>query len=142
MEDQVHITAKGRHHASGEISCVLDETSKSLGLYGSREISERHRHRYEFNNEFRQVLTEKGMLLAGLSPDGHLVEVVGARPPLVCGMPIPSRIQEPPGPSSSPVLRLCKSGTDPYGSLTTICPPGSSGRRFHFKQVGGTFYDL
>ena len=55
---------------------MLDEASKSFGLYGSPEISERHRHRYEFNNEFRQVLTEKGMLLAGLSPDGHLVEVV------------------------------------------------------------------
>ena len=76
MEDQVHITAKGGTMRLGKYPCVLDETSKSLGLYGSREISERHRHRYEFNNEFRQVLTEKGMLLAGLSPDGHLVEVV------------------------------------------------------------------
>ena len=76
MEDQVNVTAKGGTMRLGKYPCVLDEASKSFGLYGSREISERHRHRYEFNNEFRQVLTEKGMLLAGLSPDGHLVEVV------------------------------------------------------------------
>ena len=76
MPDQVGITAKGGTMRLGKYPCVLDESSKAFGLYGSREISERHRHRYEFNNKFRQVLTEKGMLLAGLSPDGHLVEVV------------------------------------------------------------------
>ena len=76
MPDQVGITAKGGTMRLGKYPCVLDESSKAFGLYGSREISERHRHRYEFNNKFRQVLTEKGMLLAGLSPDSHLVEVV------------------------------------------------------------------
>lgn len=76
MPDQVGITAKGGTMRLGKYPCILDESSRAFGLYGSREISERHRHRYEFNNKFRQVLTEKGMLLAGLSPDGHLVEVV------------------------------------------------------------------
>lgn len=76
MPDQVGITAKGGTMRLGKYPCVLDESSKAFGLYGSREISERHRHRYEFNNKFRQVLTKKGMLLAGLSPDGHLVELV------------------------------------------------------------------
>ena len=60
----------------GKYPCVLTEGSRAQGLYGCSEISERHRHRYEFNNEFRQMLTEKGLLLAGLSPDGLLVEVV------------------------------------------------------------------
>ena len=44
--------------------------------YGAREISERHRHRYEFNNDYRQALTTHGLTLSGLSPDGRLVETV------------------------------------------------------------------
>ena len=76
MEDQVNITAKGGTMRLGKYPCVLTEGSRAQGLYGCSEISERHRHRYEFNNEFRQMLTEKGLLLAGLSPDGLLVEVV------------------------------------------------------------------
>lgn len=76
MPDQVNITAKGGTMRLGKYPCILDQTSKAYVLYGSQEISERHRHRYEFNNEFREALTSKGLLLAGLSPDGHLVEVV------------------------------------------------------------------
>ena len=44
--------------------------------YGEREITERHRHRYEFNNDYRELLQEKGLTLSGLSPDGRLVEAV------------------------------------------------------------------
>ena len=76
MPDQVNITAKGGTMRLGQYPCILDEGCKSYGLYGSREISERHRHRYEFNNQFRQTLTDKGLLLAGLSPDQRLVEIV------------------------------------------------------------------
>jgi CTP synthase len=45
-------------------------------MYGTRVIHERHRHRYEFNNGYRQLLQEKGLVLSGLSPDGKLVEIV------------------------------------------------------------------
>ena len=76
MPDQVNITAKGGTMRLGQYPCVLREGCKANSLYGSREISERHRHRYEFNNQFRQALTEKGLLLAGLSPDQRLVEIV------------------------------------------------------------------
>ena len=44
--------------------------------YGKRSISERHRHRYEFNNNYRGILAEKGLVLSGMSPDGRLVETV------------------------------------------------------------------
>jgi len=44
--------------------------------YGTLEISERHRHRYEFNNDYREILTKNGLTLSGLSPDGRLVETV------------------------------------------------------------------
>ena len=76
MPDQVSITAKGGTMRLGKYPCVLTEGSKSMELYGAKEISERHRHRYEFNNEFRKKLTDKGLLLAGLSPDNRLVEIV------------------------------------------------------------------
>ena len=60
----------------GSYPCELDEASKAYTLYGSKTIHERHRHRYEVNNDYRTVLTENGMLLAGLSPDGHIVEMI------------------------------------------------------------------
>ena len=60
----------------GAWPCVLDKTSKSFQAYKTRRISERHRHRYEFNNNFRDRLVKKGMLLAGLSPDKNLVEII------------------------------------------------------------------
>ena len=60
----------------GSYPCELDENSKAYGLYGDKTIHERHRHRYEVNNDYRTVLTENGMLLAGLSPDGHIVEMI------------------------------------------------------------------
>ena len=60
----------------GSYPCELDENSKTYGLYGDKTIHERHRHRYEVNNDYRAVLTENGMLLAGLSPDGHIVEMI------------------------------------------------------------------
>lgn len=76
MPDQIHITAKGGTMRLGKYPCVLSKESRTYGLYGMQEISERHRHRYEFNNDFREALTARGMLLAGLSPDGRLVEIV------------------------------------------------------------------
>ena len=60
----------------GSYPCELDEASKAYALYGDKTIHERHRHRYEVNNDYRAVLTENGMLLAGLSPDGHIVEMI------------------------------------------------------------------
>ena len=51
----------------------------ALKAYGKRKISERHRHRYEFNNGYRDLMKEKGMVLSGLSPDGRLVEIIELR---------------------------------------------------------------
>ena len=76
MPDQVGITAKGGTMRLGKYPCVLAEDSLARAAYGAPEISERHRHRYEFNNEFRPQLVDAGLRLAGLSPDGRLVEIV------------------------------------------------------------------
>ena len=76
MPDQVNVTEKGGTMRLGRYPCVLAEGSRSRALYGAAEISERHRHRYEFNNDCRDAVQEAGMTLAGLSPDGRLVEIV------------------------------------------------------------------
>ncbi len=60
----------------GKYPCVLNEDSKSFELYGAKEIFERHRHRYEVNNDYRQQLLDGGMIFAGTSPDNHIVEMI------------------------------------------------------------------
>ena len=60
----------------GAYLCVLKEGTKAYELYGAKEISERHRHRYEVNNDYRSALEEHGMTMAGLSPDGRIVEMI------------------------------------------------------------------
>ena len=76
MPDQVGVTDKGGTMRLGRCPCVLTEGSASRELYQEAEISERHRHRFEFNNEYREKLAAAGLQLAGLSPDGRLVEIV------------------------------------------------------------------
>ena len=60
----------------GAYPCVLDKDSKAYEVYGTTEISERHRHRYEVNNDYRATLTDHGMKLCGTSPDGRIVEMI------------------------------------------------------------------
>ena len=60
----------------GAYPCVLREGSKAKMLYGAKEISERHRHRYEVNNSYRELLEQKGMMFSGVSPDGRIVEML------------------------------------------------------------------
>lgn len=60
----------------GSYPCVLNESSKARALYGEGVINERHRHRYEVNNDYRQILTDNGLMLSGLSPDGRIVEMI------------------------------------------------------------------
>ena len=76
MPEQVGVTDKGGTMRLGSYPCCLKEGSLAGKIYGAAEISERHRHRYEFNNDYRQVLTQAGLVLSGMSPDGHLVEMV------------------------------------------------------------------
>ena len=76
MEDQHDVEEKGGTMRLGAYPCTLREPSLSRTEYGSAEISERHRHRFEFNNAYRAQLEERGMRIAGTSPDNRLVEVV------------------------------------------------------------------
>ena len=76
MEEQKGIDAKGGTMRLGAYPCVLQEDSLALKLYGRKKISERHRHRYEFNNDYADSFRAAGMALSGLSPDGNLVEII------------------------------------------------------------------
>jgi len=76
MEAQKGIEKKGATMRLGAYPCVLQDDSLAAKVYGKKKISERHRHRYEFNNQYRAAFAEKGMTLSGLSPDSSLVEIV------------------------------------------------------------------
>lgn len=76
MPDQVNIEDKGGTMRLGAYPCKLRTNTHSCAAYGSELISERHRHRYEFNNTYRQQLTEHGLIFAGTSPDDRLVEII------------------------------------------------------------------
>ena len=67
---------KGGTLRLGACPCEIQPGTTMERCYGTLEISERHRHRYEFNNDYRQALTDAGLTLSGLSPDGRLVETV------------------------------------------------------------------
>ncbi len=76
MDEQRNVVDKGGTMRLGACPCVIGRGTLAERIYGCSEISERHRHRFEFNNEYRAALKEAGMVLSGLSPDGHLVEIV------------------------------------------------------------------
>ena len=76
MPDQNGVTDIGGTLRLGSYPCVLKKDSKAYELYGKETIQERHRHRYEVNNEYRDELEEKGMVLSGISPDGRIVEMI------------------------------------------------------------------
>jgi len=76
LDSQLQVTTKGGTMRLGAYPCALTEGSHSREIYGVDQISERHRHRFEVNNEYRDRLTERGMTISGTSPDGGLVEMI------------------------------------------------------------------
>ena len=76
MEDQKSVTDKGGTMRLGAYDCRLAEGSRAAGAYGSTFVSERHRHRFEFNSKFRSQFEQAGMRCSGENPQTHLVEVV------------------------------------------------------------------
>lgn len=76
MPDQHEVSQRGGTMRLGQYPCVLDIRSRAFGLYGEELIYERHRHRFEFNNDYREEMEKGGMMLAGISPDKHIVEMV------------------------------------------------------------------
>jgi len=76
MDDQKKVTRKGGTMRLGEYPCNISKNTKAFAVYGKSRISERHRHRYEFNNKFLKKFEEAGMLASGINPNGDLVEII------------------------------------------------------------------
>ena len=76
MPEQSGVENLGGTQRLGAYPCVLEEGSRAREIYQEEEISERHRHRYEVNNDYRETLKKHGMILSGLSPDGRIVEMI------------------------------------------------------------------
>ncbi len=79
MEDQKEIDRKGGTMRLGAYPCILKDGTLAKELYGTEKISERHRHRYEYNNEYKEKFENAGLICSGTSPDGKLVEIVEYR---------------------------------------------------------------
>lgn len=76
LEEQRQVSLKGGTMRLGAQPCVLKENTSAWRAYGVQGVSERHRHRYEFNNAYRECFASKGMVFSGISPDGQLVEII------------------------------------------------------------------
>ena len=107
MPDQRDLEDKGGTMRLGLYPAKLLPGSKARAVYGQEVVYERHRHRFEVNNRYRQTLEAAGMLLSGISPDSRLVEIVELQgPPVVRGQPVPPRVQEPSRASAPAVPRV------------------------------------
>lgn len=76
MPEQQNVKNLGGTMRLGAYPCVLQEGTKARELYGQPVVKERHRHRYEVNNAYRDLLSQHGMIFSGLSPDERFVEVI------------------------------------------------------------------
>ena len=76
MENQIGIYKKGGTMRLGSYPCVLKKDTLAYRIYGNKEINERHRHRFEYNNEYKEKFEKAGLICSGLSPNGELVEII------------------------------------------------------------------
>lgn len=76
MENQKTVSQKGGSMRLGSYPCIIEKNTLANKVYGKEFINERHRHRYEVNNEYKDILAEKGLIFSGVSPDGKLVEMI------------------------------------------------------------------
>ncbi len=76
LPDQHQKVSKGGTLRLGSYPCILKKETRAFEAYQTLEITERHRHRYEFNNEYREEMEKRGLVFSGTSPDGHLMEMV------------------------------------------------------------------
>lgn len=76
MDSQKTVTEKGGTMRLGAYKCELKEGSKAYQAYGQKTVEERHRHRYEFNNEYKEIFENAGMITTGMNPDTNLTEIV------------------------------------------------------------------
>ena len=129
MPDQRDVTDMGGTMRLGIYPCRLVPGTIASEAYGTSQVQERHRHRLELNNAYREALEEGGLRFSGLSPDQRLVEIAEvADPPLHGGHPVPPRVPLPPQPAAPPSSASSsrrpgtpceRAGSTPCGTATT-----------------------
>ncbi|MBI3160397.1 MAG: CTP synthase [Chloroflexi bacterium] len=133
MPDQRAITDKGATMRLGVYPCCLEPGTRAAAAYGTRMVEERHRHRFEFNNAYREAFAEAGMCFSGLSPDSRLVEIAELRDhPFMVGSQFhPEFLSRPtrPHPLFAAFVRAaCEKSGVAYNSEKTAAP-GKKGTR-------------
>ena len=76
MYDQKDVTKKGGTMRLGSYPCIIKDGTLAKKVYKDEKIDERHRHRFEYNNDYREQMEDMGLILSGTSPDGKLVEII------------------------------------------------------------------
>ena len=106
-------STKAAHLRLGAYPCQIQAGTTMMDCYQKEAIQERHRHRYEFNNDYRDALTAAGLVISGTSPDGHIVETIElSRSSLLHRRTVSPGIQEPSQPRPSAVCRTGERGPD------------------------------
>ncbi len=112
MEEQKNIHKKGGTMRLGSYPCIIKNESLAYEIYNKEKIHERHRHRFEFNNEYKRKIEEAGLICSGTSPDGQLVEIVELKnhPYFIAGQFHPELKSRPnrPAPLFIGLLRFAK----------------------------------
>ena len=132
MEDQRSVTAKGGTMRLGSYPCLVQENTVAMAAYQAPLVNERHRHRFELNNAYREVFNDSGFVVGGLSPDGDLVETgeIVDHPfygwcAVSPGIPVPAKS----APSAVYQVYRRSYGDPPGGLTTTVAPEGPLARR-------------
>ena len=135
MAEQNHVLEKGGTMRLGAYPCTVLDSSLAASVYGKKRISERHRHRYEFNNAYRHQLSQKGLIFSGLSPDQSLVEIVElADHPWFIGVQFHPEFKSRPF-DCHPLFRgfiqaarQCRAGYGVQAEYTSSCPSRAKAR--------------
>ena len=112
MEAQKDVDKKGGTMRLGAYTCIIKKETLAEKIYGTNEISERHRHRFEFNNDYKEKLESVGLIASGTSPDGSLVEIIELKdhPFFIAGQFHPEFKSRPdrPAPLFKEFIKMCK----------------------------------
>jgi CTP synthase len=119
MESQQHLTDMGGTMRLGAYPCRLGKGTRAAEIYGVPQVSERHRHRYEVSNAYRDRFVEHGLTLSGLSPDGSLVEIVAVQThPWFIGCQFHPELQSRPTPPHPLYARFIRAACETQSSRT------------------------
>ncbi len=118
MPDQQHIDEKGGTMRLGKYPCRLSRDSVAFAAYGEENIFERHRHRYEFNNAYRDLFVEGGMRIGGVNPERAIWwRSSSCRTTRGSSAAVSPGAEKPPEPSAAAVPRVCRRGAEGAGKI-------------------------